>query len=301
MSDQARTAVHRGPIDASPPPRDSTQVRIAGGRALTGLAILLGWFLLYALVFSGFEQHHAQHRLYGELRAQLAEGTAPMGAPIAAGAPVAVLEIPAIDLAPQVVVEGTRSRALQDGPGHLAGTVLPGQQGVSVVAGRSASFGAPFGRLPELRGGDSVIVTTGQGRFVYLVTGVRVAGDPVPRPLAAGAGRLTLVTAAGSGSRISRLQPGHTLYVDAELQEAAAAGPRAAPERDLSLLGSRVDRTSLAELALSLQLLIVVLVAVVWAWSRWSRRAAWITGVPTALAALWTVSSLVARFLPALI
>ena len=39
----------------------------------------------------------------------------------------------------------------------------------------------------------------------------------------------------------------------------------------------------------------------VWSWTRWSRMAAWIAVGPAVVAALWLVSSIGARFLPALI
>ncbi|MBU2696551.1 sortase [Pimelobacter sp. 30-1] len=300
----ARTEVHDGVVDASPPPGGGGEehIRIAGGRALLGLSLLLGWSLLYLLVLSDFEQNHAQNVLYGELRTQLAEGTAPTGAPVDAGAPVALLTIPSLGVDPVVVVEGTRSRQLQSGPGHRPGTVLPGQSGVSVVAGRAVSYGRPFARLPEIRPGALVAVTTAQGRFEYRVTGLRRAGDPAPAAPAAGAGRLTLVTAAGEGSRLARLQPSATLYVDAELPSgAAAAGPRSAPDPEPELLEPHVDRGTLAELALALLLLTATLAGFVAAWSRWSRRAAWIAGAPAVVAALWLTSSIGARLLPALL
>ncbi|KRC56649.1 MULTISPECIES: class E sortase [unclassified Nocardioides] len=302
-ADPTRTRVHDGEVDASPPPgRGEEQVRVAGGRVMLALSLLIGWFLLYLLVLSSFEQNHAQNVLYGELRTQLAEGTAPTGAPVRAGAPVALLDIPSLDVESLVVVEGTRSRQLQDGPGHRAGTVLPGQEGVSVVAGRSTSYGKPFADLPDIVRGARVVVTTAQGEFEYLVTGTRFDGDPMPAPPGEGAGRLTLVTSTGTGSWLSRLQPSRTVYVDAELRSgAAAAGPRSAPDPEPTLLASHVDRLSLAELALALQVLLGALAGFVWAWNRWSRKAAWIAGAPVVVAALWLVSSIGARLLPALI
>lgn len=299
----ARTEVHDGEIDASPPPgHEDRQVRVVGGRVLLGLSLLLGWVLLYLLVLSDFEQNHAQNVLYGELRTQLAEGTAPTGAPVDPGAPVALLSIPSLDVDDLVVVEGTRSRQLQDGPGHRPGTVLPGQQGVSVVAGRSVSYGRPFARLPEVERGARVVVTTAQGTFTYVVSGIRRDGDSMPAPPAAGAGRLTLVTAAGKGSQVSRLQSSETVYVDAVLSSGAvAAGPRSGTDPRPELLESHVDSGTLAELALALQLLLLVLGGFAWSWSRWSRRAAWIAGAPAVLGALWLASSIGARLLPALL
>ncbi|MFI5428657.1 hypothetical protein [Aeromicrobium sp. UC242_57] len=56
--------------------------------------------------------------------------------------------MPDLDISNLVVVEGTRNAELQDGVGHETGTVLPGQQGVSTVVGKSFTFGAPSRETP---------------------------------------------------------------------------------------------------------------------------------------------------------
>ena len=172
-------------VDASPPPggRDQEKLRLGVSQVLLAFSFLLTWALLYLFVLSGLEQGHTQSALYDQLRSELAEGTAPTAAPIPLGSPVALLSMPDIGVNDLVVVEGSRSTQLQDGPGHVLGSVLPGQQGVSVIAGRSLSFGAPFERIGELAAGDKITVTTGQGVFVYDVLGPRTKGDPVPPAL----------------------------------------------------------------------------------------------------------------------
>jgi sortase A len=300
LEHQPRTLVHSGRIDASPPPgRDQERTRVGVAHVLLSLSLLLVWAAAYLFVLSGFEQGHAQHRLYAQLRTELAEGTAPTGAPVPAGDPVALLSIPAAGLRNEVVVEGTRPGQLQHGPGHLPGTVLPGQQGASFLAGRSETFGAPFGRIAELRPGTPVTVTTAQGQFRYAVTGVRREGDPMPAAPAAGTGRLTLMTMAGSHAGLGAAQ---ILYVDADLAEGAApAGPTSLRDPDDRMLAAGLDTVTLAFLALSLQLLLVTSAGFVWAWSRWSRTAAWIAGAPCVLAALWLASSIGSRLLPGLV
>lgn len=296
------TVRHSGPIDASPPPgQQQRQWRVGVSHLLLGLSLLLTWVLVYLVVLSGFEQGHAQHVLYGELRAQLAEGTAPTGAPIAAGSPVALLTIPGADVDGLVVVEGSRPTQLQDGPGHVLGSVLPGQQGVSVIAGRSLSFGAPFAHLAELPVGAPIAVTTAQGEFRYEVSGVRLKGDPVPAAPETDSSRLTLVTAI-RGAGLGGLQAAQTVYVDATLVgKAVAGGAVATPDTGASLMSVQLDTTTLALLALSLQLLLGALAGFVWAWQRWSRPAAWMAGAPCVVAALWLVSSVASRLMPALI
>ena len=92
LNERARTVLHSGPVDASPPAgRDQEKARLGASQALLSLSFLLTWVLVYLFFLSGLEQGRAQGALYDQLRTQLAEGTAPMAAPIAPGAPVAVL------------------------------------------------------------------------------------------------------------------------------------------------------------------------------------------------------------------
>jgi len=48
---------------------------------------------------------------------------------------------------------GTTSSVLAGGPGHLRNTVFPGGAGTSVILGRAAAFGGPFGQIGSLRKG----------------------------------------------------------------------------------------------------------------------------------------------------
>jgi hypothetical protein len=180
------------------------------------VALLVAWVLLQTLVLGGLSYSRAQDRLYDELRTDLAAGTAPTGGVIAPGRPVALFSLPSLDI-DQVVVEGTSAGLLLDGPGHRRDTVLPGQAGVSLVYGRSRTFGRPFHVMMHEAVGTRLDVVTGQGRSTYRIEGVRRAGDDVPAPPAQGQGRLTLITAAGDG-RLGGLRPDELVYVDASLQ-----------------------------------------------------------------------------------
>jgi sortase A len=295
------TVLHGGVVDASPPPGgQQRRVRFGSSHILFATSFLVGWFLLYMFVLSGLEQSHAQDSLYKQFRTQLALATAPTGA-VAPGTPVALLSVPDAKISDLVVVEGSRPEQLQDGPGHVLGGVLPGQAGSSVIAGKSVSFGAPFAHLTDLSVGDPVVVTTGQGRFVYDVIGIRTEGDPVPPPLEDGSSRLTLLTSL-RGSGLSGLQAGESVYVDALLADDAVAPGQTAPQdTQARRMSGGLDPDTLALLALSLQLLVVALAGFVWAWFSWSRRAAWIAGAPCVLAALWLVSSIGSRLLPGLV
>ncbi len=85
------------------------------------------------------------------------------------GSAVGIIEIGSMGLR-QVVVEGADPGTLQRGPGHVPGTSAPGQPGNSVVVGRRAMFGGPFGDLDRLVVGEQIIVTTTQGQSLYEIT-----------------------------------------------------------------------------------------------------------------------------------
>lgn len=277
-------------------PRRQSIRMISVTLAIASLAMLVNMFIVGPL-------HHRsrQEQLRDEFREQLATGTAPLGAvdggqrPIRQGTPVALLEIPSIGLS-EVVVEGTGGGELFGGPGHRRDTPLPGQPGTSVIMGRSATFGAPFGSLARLEPGAEVRATTGQGTFDFLVIGRRRAGDPVPPPLQPTWARITLVTAAGSA-----LTPTGAVEVDADLVGYSVGG--VAPliteaqlpveERTMA-----VDTRTIWRLAFWLQGLIVLSVAFVWAWIRWGRAQAWICVVPTMVVAGLAATGEALKLLP---
>lgn len=271
-------------------------------RALLVVVLLVAGGLLAQLVLvSSLGQRSAQQGLFDRFRAELAQGTAPVGPtdangePLDIGEPVAYLEIPEIGLR-QVVVEGTTSSALMAGPGHRRDTPLPGQVGVSVVAGRRAAYGGPFARIDELERGDAIEVTAGQGEFEFTVVAVRREGDPLPIPPRSGEGRLVLATADGTP-----LLPDGVLRVDAELDGDAEPGPRRLigpgnlPGSE-EILGT--DTSQLWQLALWLQALVLVAVGGVLAWHRWGRAQAWIVFLPPLVLVSLYVSNHTARLVP---
>lgn len=260
-------------------------LRVAGA-ALSILAVLLLGFVADIGVIG--QVRHARDRQvdYATLRADLANGVAPVGGPAVAGsgvkpltpgALVAVLRIPGLHVK-EVVHEGTTSAILSRGPGHRRDTPLPGQAGVSVIMARQAAYGGPFRHLKDLRSGERFTVTTGQGTARYQVLGVRRAGDPQPAPLAAGHGRLTLITADGTP-----FMPRGVLRVDAELVSPAQPGsaPAVAPgslPADEKPMAGQSD--GWLPLVLWGQALLLAAAVVTWAHLRWGRPHTWVVGVP---------------------
>ncbi|MFC8517649.1 sortase [Streptomyces sp. NPDC057257] len=281
-----------------------TVVRHLARGGLLSLAALLLGITAQLLVVSGIQEHSAQHAAFDELRGQLALGTAPVaqtgqdGKLLAPSTPVAIVDIPRLGMS-QVVLEGTDSSVLTDGPGHRRDTPMPGQAGTSVLMGRAAAYGGPFGKLGSLAEGDRFTVITGQGKATYQVIDVRRAGDQAPAPLAAGKGRLVLVTATGP-----RFMPAGVLRVDADLVSAPFQTP-AAVIRSGTLPGSEepLARPSGVPwpLVMWLQALLLAAVAAVWAWHRWGRHQTWIVFAPVVLVLGLQVATRMTELLPNLL
>jgi sortase A len=248
--------------------------------ALTLVSVVLVVFLAHLTIVSQLEHYTAQHRLYGQLRLSLAEGSTPLGQLdvngdlVAAGTPIALLDIPELGVH-EVVVEGSSSAETKVGVGHRRDSPLPGQAGISVLSGRRAAYGGVFRHLGRLRAGDTFTVRTGQGLADYRVLGVRTSRTPVS-PLEDGEGRLTLVTASGRP-----FQPTGVLRVDAELTSTAFPRPPVATtvvdRPDKALAG---DPGSAFALSWLLELLVLVAVGAVWSWKRWGRWPTWIVFAP---------------------
>jgi sortase A len=283
------------------PPVPESMTTAVVVRASLVFSLLSLWVLAYGFAFSGIQEGRNQAVLYSKLRQELAAATAPLGGPITAGTPVLLLDARSAGIRNVVVVEGTSSTDLTNGPGHVTTTPLPGQPGISVLMARSVTFGAPFRYIPGMRHGDLIHVTTGQGEFVYRVDDVRVAGDK-QAPFVSGQSRLTLVTATGSGWR-NGWAPQVTVFVDATLVTGTIQGyppgrPTALPNADRPMQG---DHSALVPLVLWSQGLLLTSVGIVVGRARWGRWQTWLLAVPMVLACLWGATQSAVALLPNLI
>ncbi|RKE17732.1 sortase [Streptomyces sp. TLI_171] len=261
---------------------------LAAAWSVTLAAVLLLGFAGYLLALSGLQEARHQSTAYATLRDQLGRADAPTG-PTGDGAPMAVLDIPALGLHRAVVVEGTSGRDLMRGPGHRRDTVFPGQPGVAVLFGRSTAFGAPFAGLTGLKVGDGIDVTTGQGSFHYTVNAYGDGAHPIQD---SAPNRLVLVTGDSDWIPTSTVLVGARL--DGDPQPVGARRP-AAGATDKALAA---DKNALPALQLwSLALLIAVVGAVLTA-RRWRRSAAYLCFAPVAAALLWSVYENAAALLP---
>ncbi|MGH9076943.1 MAG: class E sortase [Acidimicrobiales bacterium] len=188
------------------------------GLAFITLGVMMLLFVAYQLVGTNFAEQHNQALLAQGFEHALAqsEGVPGPSVPPSAtaslpGAPVsgaiAHMVIPKLGL-DKYVVEGTDEASLQQGPGHYAGTVLPGQTGNSAIAGHRTTYGAPFFRLDQLAPGDPIQITNLAGEhFTYLVARSEVV-DPSDVAVLAntpGVAELTLTTCNPRFSATSRL------------------------------------------------------------------------------------------------
>lgn len=263
--------------------------------------VVLGSFFIDVVVLSHLQHLVSQQQLSNSFRAQLADGTAPVsegdvdGRLLADGVPVALIEIPSIGVN-EVVVEGTSSGDLTSGPGHRRDTSLPGQVGVSVIMGRAAAFGGPFGRIQELAPGETFTVLTGQTEADYEVIGVRYAGDASPPSLQSGEGRLVLVSARGPA-----YTPEGVVYVDAKL--VSDPMPRGARQTtygglDAQDLPLATDTRTLWALIFALQLLVATEIAAVLALPRVGAQRVWVAATPVAIIGLVIASTQVVFLIP---
>lgn len=271
--------------------------------ALLMLAVVCLALVLEFAVIGSVEHAIGQNARYSSFRAALAAGTAPTGQVdgrghlLKTGTPVALLKVPSIGIN-EVVGEGTTSEDLIAGPGHLRSSPLPGQPGYSVILGRQAAFGGPFGDIHRLKRGATIIVTVGFGSNVekFKVVDVRHPGSPLPPTLPSGGSRLILETGNGTP-----LMPNGLVYVDADLVgNSQPASTLAISSNQLANaeLPGKGDSSTIWALALWIQALLLAVGAATLSWYRWGRRQTWIVFSPTLLLIGYFVADQAARQLP---
>lgn len=112
-------------------------------------------------------------------------------AALKAGEVLGLMDIPRLGLS-VAVLQGTNSRMLRLGVGHIAGTPLPGQPGNSGIAGHRDTF---FRELKDVRRNDEIDFQTATGLLRYQVNWVKVVAPDDASVLAPSTEAvLTLVT-----------------------------------------------------------------------------------------------------------
>jgi len=145
--------------------------------AMSGLLIAGGAYLLFLGASDLFDSRAGQAeaaRAFEEPVPDTPEtqaATRPAGLHVVnRGDTLAKLKIPRLD-AELYVVEGDGHKELRRGPGHLAGTAMPGENGNCVIAGHRDTH---FRVLKDIRAGDDIILQTAAGQFLYRVKRTRI-------------------------------------------------------------------------------------------------------------------------------
>lgn len=201
------------------PAERRARARRAVGFTMLSVGLCLFVFLGYLFIFSNLQEARNQRHLLNVF-AIPAQAKVPLSGRVPPnGQPAAILQIPALGLK-QVVVQGTTSADLLQGPGVMPDTARPGTKGNAVIAGRHATGGAVFADLDKLVKGDVIHLTTGLGKFVYRVRtiGIARAGQVSPASPTHRA-QLTLMTAAS-------LTGDSVLYVRSRLVTTPGSAPR---------------------------------------------------------------------------
>jgi LPXTG-site transpeptidase (sortase) family protein len=220
------------------------------------------------------------------LSSDLLNGVAPVSYPIAVGVPIGLIEVPNRNVR-AVVVEGSKAEQLARASGHLIGSALPGQSGVSAILGRSQTYGAEFKNLDQIKIGDEVVATTGQGVHTYEVIDITVRSA---RDIAAfqGEGHMLILATVVDGAE--------RLVVRASLTSSVfPSGETTDHQTTIDELGLSGDPSSWSKLALWLlcaALLAVTFPVIV---TQVGRRVGWMVVTPIAMwitLEMWTAISL---------
>lgn len=86
----------------------------------------------------------------------------------AQGDPIGRIRIDSIGL-DMVLLQGTDTATLQQGPGHYETTPFPGEPGTVGIAGHRTTYLAPFRKINEIEPGDTVELRMPYATFTYVV------------------------------------------------------------------------------------------------------------------------------------
>lgn len=92
------------------------------------------------------------------------------------GSLVGTIQIPSLSLTAPIL-EGTTTEVLDKGAGHLSTSVMPGEQGTSVIAAHNVTW---FRHVDQLKKGNSIQVQTSYGKFLFHVTGTKIVKTGAP-------------------------------------------------------------------------------------------------------------------------
>jgi len=242
--------------------------------------------LMFNQILGPLVHDRAATALEQRLTSDLVNGVAPVSNPIAVGVPIGLIEVPNRDVR-AVVIEGSKAEQLAQASGHLIGSALPGQPGVSAILGRSQTYGAEFRNLDQLIVGDEVVVTTGQGVHTYEVIDITVRSARDAAAFQGEGHMLILATVVDSSDR---------LVVRATLTSPVfPAGEATDHQTSLDELGLAGDSSSWSDLALWMLIAALLAAGFPIIVNQVGRRVGWLVVAPIAMwvaLEVWTAISL---------
>jgi sortase A len=133
---------------------------------ITGALALgyVGFTLLDARLFQASAKRSLETQIHREGERQ------ELQAKVKTGDVLGRVDIPRLGIS-VAVLQGTSSRILRLGAGHIEGTALPGETGNSGIAGHRDTF---FRKLKNIQLNDEIQVQTATGLFRYQVDWMRV-------------------------------------------------------------------------------------------------------------------------------
>jgi sortase A len=156
---------------------------------LTGVLALA--FVALTLFNARLFQNAANHTLEQQIHAEEQHAASPSRAAVKEGDILGKIEIPRLGFS-VVVLQGTTSKTLLHGVGHIEGTALPGEAGNIGIAGHRDTY---FRVLKDIRREDEIRLQTASGVARYEVDWIQITaphdGDIVAPT---GESALTLVT-----------------------------------------------------------------------------------------------------------
>ncbi len=140
------------------------------------------------------------------------------------GEPIGKILIPSIGV-DVVMLEGTSTGDLREGPGHWEETPFPGQGGNFVISGHRTTYGAPFRKLNDLEVGDIIDLVLPYAVARYAITRVIIVyPDEVEEVAQRGREQVSLAACHPLYSARQRIVAQGDL-ISFKLTETAAAAP----------------------------------------------------------------------------
>jgi LPXTG-site transpeptidase (sortase) family protein len=135
---------------------------------ITG-ALALG-YVGFTLLDARLYQVSAKRSLEGQIHREKEHQESQRKPALKTGDVLGRVDIPRLGIS-VAVLQGTSSRTLRLGAGHIEGTPLPGENGNSGIAGHRDTF---FRELKDIRENDEIQLQTATGLFHYEVDWVKV-------------------------------------------------------------------------------------------------------------------------------